>query len=304
MLKRLIEIEEDSAHLRVYRGFLVVEGQTDAGRKELGRIPLDDVGALIANSYGLTYSNAVLVALAERGVPIAICGTNQLPAGFVLPVSGHHEHAAHFDLQIAASLPLRKRVWQQIVKAKVMQQSKVIDFVGQDGTGLVRLASLVRSGDPENIEAQAAKRYWPQLLGDRFRRDTSGLAPNGLLNYGYTVLRSAVARCIVASGLHPSLGIHHSNDRNAFRLADDLIEPFRPFVDLAVKRLVDQAVVDVNRDTKTVLAKVLYRDMVTIAGTETLWGAIQTLVQSYVRCLKGEADRIEYFVQSFDLLSE
>jgi CRISPR-associated protein Cas1 len=141
-------------------------------------------------------------------------------------------------------------------------------------------------------------------MGDSFRRDPGGMPPNGLLNYGYTILRSAVARSIVASGLHPSLGIHHSNDRNAFRLADDLIEPFRPFVDLAVKKLIDQQLVDVNRETKALLAKVLYRDMTTSAGTETLWGTIQTLVHSYVRCLKGESDRIEYLVQSFDLLSE
>jgi CRISPR-associated protein Cas1 len=117
-------------------------------------------------------------------------------------------------------------------------------------------------------------------------------------------LRSAVARSIVASGLHPSLAVHHSNDRNAFRLADDLIEPFRPFVDLTVKKLSDEQLVDVNRETKTILANVLYRDLATITGTVTLWGGIQTLVQSYVRCLKGEADCIEYYVQSFDLLSE
>jgi len=304
VLGRLVEIEEDSAHLRMYRGFLMVDGQTEAGRKELGRIPLDDVGAVIANSYGLTYSNAVLVALAERGIPVVLCGTNHLPAGFVLPISGHHEHAAHIEHQVAASLPLRKRMWQQIVKAKVMQQAKVVAFFGNDDAGLMRLASSIRSGDPENIEAQAAKRYWSLLMDDSFRRDPGGLPPNGLLNYGYTVLRSAVARSIVASGLHPSLGIHHSNDRNAFRLADDLIEPFRPFVDLAVKKLIDQQLVDVNRETKAVLAKVLYRDMTTSAGTETLWGTIQTLVHSYVRCLKGESDRIEYLVQSFDLLSE
>ena len=304
MLKRLVEIEEDSAHLRMYRGFLMVDGQTEAGRKELGRIPLDDVGAVIANSYGLTYSNAVLVALAERGIPVVLCGTNHLPAGFVLPISGHHEHAAHIEHQVAASLPLRKRMWQQIVKAKVMQQAKVVAFFGSDDAGLIRLALSIRSGDPENIEAQAAKRYWSLLMGDSFRRDPGGMPPNGLLNYGYTILRSAVARSIVASGLHPSLGIHHSNDRNAFRLADDLIEPFRPFVDLAVKKLIDQQLVDVNRETKAVLAKVLYRDMTTSAGTETLWGTIQTLVHSYVRCLKGESDRIEYLFQSFDLLSE
>ncbi len=304
MLKRLVEIEENSAHLKAYRGFLVIEGQAEEGRKELGRIPLDDVGAVIANSYGLTYSNAVLVALAERGVPVVLCGTNHLPVGFVLPISGHHEHAAQIEHQVAASLPLRKRIWQQIVKAKVMQQARVIAFFGHDGAGLIRLASSIRSGDPENIEAQAAKRYWLQLMGDSFRRDPSGLPPNGLLNYGYTVIRSAVARGIVASGLHPSLGIHHSNDRNAFRLADDLIEPFRPFVDLAVKKLIDQRLVDVNRETKAVLANVLYRDMTTSSGTETLWGTIQTLVNSYVRCLKGESDRIEYMVQTFDLLSE
>ena len=304
MLKRLVEIEENSAHLKAYRGFLVIEGQAEEGRKELGRIPLDDVGAVIANSYGLTYSNAVLVALAERGVPFVLCGTNHLPVGFVLPISGHHEHAAHIEHQVVASLPLRKRIWQQIVKAKVIQQAKVIALFGHDDAGLMRLASSVRSGDPENIEAQAAKRYWSHLMGDSFRRDPGGMPPNGLLNYGYTILRSAVARSIVAAGLHPSLGVHHSNDRNAFRLADDLIEPFRPFVDLTAKKLSDQQMVDVNREAKVVLAKVLYRDMTTSAGTETLWGTIQTLVHSYVGCLKGESDRIEYMVQSFDLLSE
>jgi CRISPR-associated protein Cas1 len=273
VLKRLVEIEDDSVHLRTYRGFLIVEGATEEGRKEVGRIPLDDVGAVIANSYGLTYSNAILVALAEKGIPFVLCGTNHLPVGFLLPISGHHEQAAHIEHQVGASVSLRKRIWQQIVKAKVRQQARVIDSIGQDGVGLTRLASLVRSGDPENIEAQAAKRYWSQLMGNSFRRDATGSEPNGLLNYGYAILRSAVARSIVASGLHPSLAVHHSNDRNAFRLADDLIEPFRPFVDLTVKKLSDEQLVDVNRETKTILANVLYRDLATITGTVTLWGA-------------------------------
>jgi CRISPR-associated protein Cas1 len=304
MLKRLVEIEEDSAHLRLYRGFLIVDAQTQEGKKELGRLPIDDIGAVIANSHGITYTNSVLVALAERGVPMALCGKNHLPAGFLLPIIGHHEQAAQIELQIVASLPLKKRLWRQLVKAKIQQQAKVLEFFNKDSVGLVRLAALVRSGDPENIEAQAARRYWPELMGERFRRDPVGESPNGMLNYGYTVLRSAVVRSIVSSGLHPSLGIHHSNDRNAFRLADDLIEPFRPFADIVVKTLVSQGVSDVSRDTKSALAKILYRDMTTGSGTETLWGSIQKLTQSYVNCLRQDTDHIEFNVQSFGSIRE
>lgn len=300
MLKRLVEITDDSAYIRLYRGFLIVESSAAGARTEVARVPLDDIGSVITNSHGLTYSNAAMVALAERGVPVALCGRNHLPKAFLLPIEGHHEQAAQIELQVAASLPLKKRMWQQLVIAKIQHQSNVLKFLGRAPTGLQRLAESVRSGDPENLEAQAARRYWRELFGDTFRRDTDGSSPNGLLNYGYTVLRSAVVRCIVSCGLHPSLGIHHSNDRNAYRLADDLIEPFRPFVDILVWKLVERGQHEVTSETKSALANVLYKNVSTPAGTSTLWGEILGTTQSYVSCLKKESARLELPLQTFD----
>ena len=207
MIGRIVEIAEDGRHLSLLRGFLRVQAKGE----ELGRVPLDDVVAVLAHAHGLTYSNNLLVALADRGVPFVVSGDNHQPVAILWPVSGHHQQTARMLAQVDAGRPLRKRLWQALVQAKVIHQGAVLEAVGQPHGAFDRLAATVRSGDPENVEAQAARRYWPLLMGDDFRRDRAADGVNALLNYGYGILRAATARAVMAVGLHPSLGIHHHN---------------------------------------------------------------------------------------------
>ncbi|MGE0753514.1 MAG: type II CRISPR-associated endonuclease Cas1, partial [Variibacter sp.] len=216
---RVIEIANDGRHLAIDRGFMTV---ADKGN-ELGRVALDDIAAVVANAHGLTYSNNLIVNLATRGVPVVLCSANHRPAAVVWPVDGHHAQAGRMSDQASASAPLKKRLWQQIVQAKILAQAATLTAVGAEAGGFRLLARKVRSGDPDNVEAEAARRYWPLLFGPSFRRDHDGDGINGLLNYGYAILRAATARAIMAAGLHPSLGLMHSNRGNAMVLVDDLM---------------------------------------------------------------------------------
>ena len=155
----------------------------------------------------------------------------------LLSIDGNFQQAKRFDAQVAASLPLTKRLWAEIVKSKLQQQAAALEATGAPAIPLSALVKKVRSGDPDNYEAQGARRYWGLLFGDDFRRDQQTGGINSMLNYGYTVLRATTARAVVAAGLHPTLGLHHSNEGNAMRLVDDLMEPFRPVIDLKVWQL-------------------------------------------------------------------
>src|SRR5690606_25352976 len=185
MIGRVVEIAEDGRHLSLHRGFLVVE----AGGAELGRVPLDDIAVVVANAHGITYSNNLLIALAERGASVVLCGANHHPAAWLWPFEGHHAQTARMIAQLGARRPLAKRLWQIVVQAKIGQQRAVLQALGRPAGGFLLLARQVRSGDPENIEARAARRYWRLLFGDDFRRDRAEPGVNALLNYGYTVLR-------------------------------------------------------------------------------------------------------------------
>jgi CRISPR-associated protein Cas1 len=224
MIGRVIEIAEDGRHLAKARGFLTVS----ADKAEIGRVPIDDIGAVIASAHGITYSNNLLTALAERCIPLVVCGSNHMPAAFLWTADGHHEQAGRMADQAAASKPLRKRLWSQIVRAKILGQGATLEAVGAPHGGFYLLSRKVRSGDPDNVEAQAARRYWPLLFGGEFRRDRREPGVNAMLNYAYTVLRAGAARAVMAAGLHPALGLAHRQRGNAFALADDLMEPFRP----------------------------------------------------------------------------
>ena len=279
MVGRIVEIADDRRHLFMNRGFMVVR-DTEGERKELGQIPLDDIAAVIANAHGISYTNNLLVALAERGVPFVLCGPNHNAVGMLLTLDGHHVQAKRIEAQIAASAPTVKRLWAAVVKAKLEQQAAALEAAGAPTAPLTALVAKVRSGDPDNIEAQGARRYWSLLFGPDFRRDQDGGGLNGMLNYGYTILRSATARAVVAAGLHPSIGLHHSNDANAMRLVDDLMEPFRPVVDLKVWQLRHAGGDDVTPDSKRALVRVLYDDMQTNVGVTPVMVCMQRLATS------------------------
>lgn len=288
MIGRVVEIAEDGRHLAKSRGFLTVS----ANGAEIGRVPLDDVAAVVANAHGITYSNNLLVALAERCAPLVVCGRNHRPAAFLWTVDGHHEQAGRMADQAAASRPLRKRLWAQLVSAKIESQGATLEVVGAPHQGFRLLARKVRSGDPDNVEAQAARRYWPLLFGESFRRDRSADGINGLLNYVYTVLRAGAARALMGAGLHPSLGLSHRQRGNAFALADDLMEPYRPMADLLVYDLVAEGATEVNKETKPRLAGILAMDMSTIDGISPLGVCLERMTLSLARCFRGEVQKL------------
>lgn len=283
MIGRVIEIASEGRHLARHRGLMTVsrDGVED------GRVPLDDIGVLLCNARDLTYSNDLMTELARRGAAVVMCGDNYLPAAWLWPLEGHHVQALRMRCQLEASLPLCKRLWQTLVKAKITQQGNVLELMGVSGVEVEELARRVKSGDPDNVEAQAARRYWPRLFGPAFRRDRFGRMPNPLLNYGYTVLRAAVARAVVAAGLHPSLGIHHSNRANSMCLVDDLMEPFRPFVDYIVAVLVSHMREEMSIEVKRDLAAVLVMDLATERGTTPLETCLERVAQSLAQSFES-----------------
>lgn len=292
MIGRIVEVADDQRHLFVSRGFMVVRS-TKNDKQELGRIPLDDIAAVIANSHGLSYTNNLLVALAEQGAPFVLCGPNHNVIGMLWPVDGNHQQAKRFDAQLAVKQPTHKRLWADVVRCKLHQQAAALEAVGAPIEPLMALTKKVRSGDPQNLEAQGARRYWSLLFGDDFRRDQSGAGINALLNYGYTILRSATARAVVAAGLHPTLGLHHTNACNPMRLIDDLMEPFRPVVDLHVFQLQRNGKTSVTPDIKRSLAQTLYDDMQGSTGATPVVACMQRLAISLAQVYLGERDKLD-----------
>ncbi len=292
MIGRIVEVADDRRHLFASRGFMVVQ-DTEGERNELGRVPLDDIAAVIANSHGLSYTNNLLVALAERGAPFVLCAANHNPIGMLWPVDGNFQQAKRFDAQIASTRPTHKRLWADVVRCKLQQQAAVLESTGALTSPIAALINKVRSGDPDNLEAQAARRYWGLLFGNDFRRDQNGPGLNSLLNYGYTILRAACARAIIAAGLHPTLGLHHTNEGNPMRLVDDLMEPFRPIVDLRVWYLQRSGDTNITPATKRALVLTLYADMQTISGSTPVMVCLQRLAISLVQVYLGERNKLD-----------
>ncbi len=289
-LDRIVEIATDNRHLAAFRGFMTVS----EGKQELGRIPLDDISAVIANAHGLTYSNNLLTALAERGAPFVICGANHAPAAFLWAVDGHHTQSARIDSQIKATQPLGKQLWKQIVHAKIKGQAGVLEALDKPKAPVDFLASKVKSGDPQNIEAQAARRYWGILFGEDFRRDRKQEGQNSLLNYGYTIIRSSVARALLASGLHPAIGIHHRNIYNHMRLVDDVMEPYRPYVDFVVWHMTQEGCHDVSPESKRLLASMMEMAIPMKDGIYPMRRAIQKTAQSLAKIYEsGKAAKLD-----------
>ncbi len=292
MIGRIVEVADDRRHLSVNRGFMVVQ-DTEGERKELGQVPLDDIAVVIANAHGLSYTNNLLVALAQRGAPFVLCAANHNAVGMLLPIEGNFEQARRIEAQLAASQPTHKRLWAAVVKSKLEQQAAALEASGSPTAPLTALVAKVRSGDPANVEAQGARRYWGLLFGEGFRRDQDGGGINALLKYGYTVMRAATARAIIAAGLHPSIGLHHSNDGNAMRLVDDLMEPFRPVIDLKIWQLKRQGEDQVTPQTKRELVRTLYDDMQTSAGATPVLVCAQRLATSLAQVYLGERDKLD-----------
>jgi CRISPR-associated protein Cas1 len=235
MIRKTVEFGTPGTRLSVAHRQLVVE------RPEQPKttLPIEDLGVVVVDDARATFTQAVFIELLQAGATLLVAGRDHLPVGMMLPLDAHHVQTERHRAQVAASEPVRKRAWQALIQAKIGQQAAVLlHFTGDHG-GLAPMARRVRSGDPDNLEAQAAQRYWPRLFGPDFRRDRDADGVNALLNYGYAVVRAATARAVVAAGLIPSLGVFHRHRSNPFCLADDLLEPYRPYVDWRVRQLVD-----------------------------------------------------------------
>lgn len=232
MIKRSIIVDKPG-YLKIRHQQLVVE--RDGG--VVGQAPMEDIGLLILDHPQVTITNGVLTACAENNVLVVHCDGRHIPTYILQPLEGHSLHSKILQQQIASSAAIKKRLWQSIVQAKIRQQAATIMATTQQNSPLLKYAQRVKSGDSDNLEAQAAKIYWAKLFRQPFKRDPNGDALNSWLNYGYALIRAVVARAIVGAGLHPALGVFHCNQYNAFCLADDLMEPYRPLVDLRIWEL-------------------------------------------------------------------
>ncbi len=284
MLPHLLEINGNERYLCKERGFLCIMNEG----KRLGRLPLDDLSMVLVAGHGTVISANLLSALAERCVPVVLCNAAMLPVSLTLPLSGHHLQSLRMKQQAAASLPLQKRLWQSLVMAKINNQAQVAEGLGKKSGHLRELAKAVRSGDSDNREAAAAAVYWPLCFGKGFRRDRNESGANALLNYAYTILRSATARAILLSGLHPAFGLFHHNSRNSMPLADDLMEPFRPVADLLVLTLLSRGKKDLVPENKQFLASLTNRDMSLKGETSPLSSCLQRLALSLAEVYAGE----------------
>jgi len=230
MLKRTLFFS-NPYHLSVKLQQLVI---ADKETGEVKQAPIEDLGFVVLDHREITFTQSAMNELAANNTAVVICNEKHMPASMMFHLDTHQVQNERFRAQVNASEPLKKQLWQQTVKAKIRNQAAMLKHSGQSDEALNRLATQVKSGDSTNEEAQAARRYWPGLFGKYFRRERFGMPPNPSLNYAYAILRAAVARALCGSGLLPTLGIHHRNKYNAYCLADDIMEPYRPFVDLCV----------------------------------------------------------------------
>jgi len=292
MIKRIVEVSSARTHLSIQYGQLVLR----QGGVEVGRVPCEDVGVVLVDHSGVTYTHSVFTELLKAGAAVVLCGGNHHPSGMLLPIESNSVQTERFREQIAVKLPVKKRLWRQVIRAKIRHQAKLAGQGSDTYRVLMGLREKVRSGDPDNIEAQASKRFWRVYLGeDGFRRGIEGTPPNNMLNYGYMVMRAAVARGLCSAGLLPSLGIHHRNRYNAFCLADDIMEPFRGFVESKVREIWREGGKGASLDqmTKGRLLEVLYQE-VTIGGFKgPLMVGLHRTCASLVRCFCGEQKEID-----------
>ncbi|MDR1583673.1 MAG: type II CRISPR-associated endonuclease Cas1 [Prevotellaceae bacterium] len=267
-------------------------------------IPIEDIGVIILDNKQITITHGLIEALVANNCAIIACDSSRMPASLLLPLSGNTVQSERFSAQIEASLPLKKQLWQQTIQAKITNQACILETKRNlPVRNMQKWANEVRSGDSDNLEGRAAAFYWKNLFPDieNFTRDREGIPPNNLLNYGYAVLRAVIARSLVASGLLPTLGIHHHNRYNAYCLADDIMEPYRPFVDRLVVEIVDAETEkntpladELSKEMKTKLLQIPVLDVFIDGKRSPLMIASGQTTASLAKCYLGELRKISY----------
>lgn len=263
-------------------------------------IPIEDIGIVVLNNRRITTTSGLVSALVENNVAIITCDERGMPKGLLMPLESNTLQHERFQHQIEASLPLRKQIWAQTIKQKILNQEHILNSYNPntETNNMHIWANDVRSGDPDNLEARAAAYYWKNIFQNikGFIRDRDGLPPNNLLNYGYAILRAVIARSLVASGLLPTLGIHHRNRYNAYCLADDIMEPYRPYVDELVLQIMNDFsdISEFTRDIKAKLLQIPVLDVVIDGKRSPLMIATNVTTASLAKCYNGELRHVSY----------
>jgi CRISPR-associated protein Cas1 len=295
---RVLEFSRSPTKLRVAHRQLII-AQENAPQRS---IPISDIAVLIAAHPQISYTQAVLAELMAAGGAFVTCDAARMPVGMLLPLDSHSTQTQRFRDQFEITQPRRKRLWQQIIQAKIRMQAQLLRERTGDDHGLEVLIAQVQSGDPRNVEAWAAKRYWHALFGLEFRRDREADNVNALLNYGYAILRAATARSICAAGLHPSIGLHHRNKYNSWCLADDLMEPYRPLVDRIAAQIFESMSAHVELDSDVRAA--ILRGLVGMARIDdevrTLFDALTLSSQSLYTAIGSATDRLVFPTEFLD----
>lgn len=257
-------------------------------------IPIEDIGFVVIENQQINITMPLLNALSDNNVAVVFCGENYMPNAMLMNLDSNKTQGERYRSQIDASEPLKKNLWKQIVECKIRNQAALLNKLGKDGEKLKPYYSNVKSGDSDNREGIAAKIYWNELMGDDFVRMREGSAPNNLLNYGYTLLRAAVARALMGSGLFPAFGLFHRNRYNAFPLADDIMEPYRPYVDEIVFRLYADGETELNKFVKGELVHLLYTDTHFSKVLRPLEIGLTMTSASLVKCYDGSQKKLNY----------
>ena len=297
MIKRTLYFS-NPLYLHTEKKQLVVKSKSD--QLKLSSIPIEDIGMVVIDHPEVSLSHYTINALIAENASILWCDEKHMPNGLVLPMSANHTYTEKLRYQVAASVPLKKQLWKQTIQQKIKNQAAVLISQGKSGDALFKMASRVASGDPDNLEAQAAALYWSHLFGEdsEFTRSRYGEPPNDLLNYGYAILRSIVARSLVASGMLPAIGIFHKNKYNPFCLADDIMEPYRPIVDHWVLDIASRFELTFNnlsnKEIKQNLLQIPIIDVLINGKISPLMVGAQRTAASVMACFEGTERRIKY----------
>lgn len=294
MIKRTLYFGQ-AAYLSLRDGQLLVRLPAEEGSRS---IPIEDIGVLILDHQQISITHGLMNALEAHKCALITCSASHMPSGLFLPLDAHSLQSERFQTQIEATLPLKKQLWQQTVRMKIQNQARVLEEVyAQPQANMLAWVKRVRSGDPDNLEARAAAYYWANLFPSlpKFTREREESAPNALLNYGYALLRAVVARSLVSVGLLPTLGIHHHNRYNVYCLADDIMEPYRPYVDKFVQEIYEREYPkSLTKDIKHRLLTIMEQDVVIDGITHPLSIATSLTASSLVRCFEGSSKQIDY----------
>lgn len=291
MLKRTIYVA-NPFYLRYKNRQMVLESKTG----ECRTVPVEDIGFVVLEHPQISISMPLMSALNANNVAVIFCNEKHMPNAMLLNLDGNNLQNEYFRNQIEASLPLKKNLWKQTIEAKINNQAALLKKLGQANNDLLALSKDVKSDDSTNREGHAARIYWKRLFGENFIRERFGVHPNPLLNYGYILLRSAVARSLTGSGMLATLGIHHHNKYNAFCLADDIMEPYRPYVDELVYKMDCQYewIDNLEKEHKAQLMELLTTDVIIGKNKRPLMVALSQTTASLAKCFSGETKKMVY----------